>query len=101
MKNFKQLRIWQKGFEIAVKTYALADTFPKTERFGLCKQIIKSAISIVSNIAEGSGRQTEKEYSRFIDIAIGSSFELETQLLISQHIKHGNDQLRTEILADL
>ena len=84
MKNFKRLKIWQKGFDIAVKSFDLVDTFPKEQKFGISSQITKSAVSIPSNIAEGSSRVSEKDYCRFIEISLGSTFELETQLLIAK-----------------
>jgi four helix bundle protein len=59
MKNFKELKIWQKGFDIAVKSFDLVDTFPKEQKFGISSQITKSAVSIPSNIAEGSSRFSE------------------------------------------
>jgi four helix bundle protein len=101
MTNFKQLRIWQKGFDIAVKAFQLISTFPKEERYGLSKQITRAAVSIASNTAEGSSRPSEKEYGRFIDISLGSSFELETQLLIAQEVNYGDINLRAELLVIL
>ncbi len=84
MKNFKNLKVWQKGMNIVLKVYKSANGFPKEELYGLTSQIKRSAISIPSNIAEGSGRGTDKEFNRFMDIALGSSFELETQLVIAK-----------------
>jgi len=101
MKNFKELKIWQKGFDIAVKSFDLVDTFPKEQKFGISSQITKSAVSIPSNIAEGSSRFSEKDYCRFIEISLGSTFELETQLLIAKAANFGNHELRDEILKDL
>jgi four helix bundle protein len=101
MRNFKQLKIWQNGFDIAVKSYKLTSNFPKEEKFGITSQITRAAVSIPSNVAEGSSRSSEKDYSRFIEIALGSSFEMETQLLISAAVNFGNDDLRNEILSDL
>jgi four helix bundle protein len=83
MRNFKELKIWQKGFEIAVDSYNLTRTFPSSEKFGITSQITRAAVSIPSNIAEGSSRKSDKDYNRFIEIALGSSFELETQILIA------------------
>ena len=80
MKNFKQLRVWQKGLEIALASYELVQAFPKEERYGLSSQITRAAVSIPSNIAEGSSRGSEKDYNRFLEISLGSCFELETQL---------------------
>ena len=84
MRNFKQLKIWQKGLAIAVHTLKLVETFPKEERYGLGLQITRAAVSIPSNIAEGSSRSSEKDYARFLEISLGSSYELETQLLIAE-----------------
>ncbi len=81
MRNFKELKIWQKGFQIAINSFKLTSTFPKEEKYGITSQITKAAVSIPSNIAEGSSRSSEKDYNRFIEISLGSTFELETQLL--------------------
>ena len=101
MKNFKELKIWNKGFEIAVKSFKLINTFPKEEKFGISSQITKSAVSISSNIAEGSSRTSERNYLRFIEISLGSTFELETQLLIAKAANFGNSDLSNEILKDI
>lgn len=70
MKNFKQLLIWQKGFKIAVQSFQLTATFPKEERFSLSNQITRAAVSISSNIAEGSSRESERDYHRFLEISL-------------------------------
>ncbi len=101
MRNFKELKIWQKGFMIAVDTFKLVSTFPKEEKYGISSQVTRSAVSIPSNIAEGSGRGSEKDYTRFIEISLGSSFELETQLLITDSINYGDKDLRRQILKDV
>ena len=101
MRNFKELKIWQKGFQIAVNSFKLTSTFPKEEKFGITSQITKAAVSIPSNIAEGSSRSSEKDYNRFIEISLGSSFELETQLLISADVNYGNIEIRNEMLKDI
>jgi len=98
MRIFKKLQIWQKGFEIAVDTYKMIDGFPKSEKFCLGQQATKAAISIPSNIAEGSSRRSEKDYYRFIEISLGSSFELETQLLIAQAVYFGDKHLLSNTL---
>lgn len=82
MKDFKKLQIWQKGIEIVKLCYKLTEQLPSTEKFNLVSQINRAAISIPSNIAEGSSRRSERDYFRFLEIALGSCFELETQLLI-------------------
>jgi len=83
MKDFKKLKIWQKGFKIAKDSYKITKDFPSDERFGLISQINRASVSISSNIAEGSSRRSEKDYYRFIEIALGSCFELENQLLLA------------------
>ena len=98
MKNFKQLKIWQKGFEIATKIYLFIVHIPKDEKFGLSSQLTRAAISIPSNIAEGSSRSSEKDNVRFLEIALGSCFEVETQLLIANQVYQVNDALFGELL---
>lgn len=101
MKNFKQLRIWQKGFDIAVNSFKLTATFPNERKFGIASQITRAAVSIPSNIAEGSSRSSEKNYNRFLEISLGSTYELETQLLISQAAGFGNNNSSNKILSDI
>jgi four helix bundle protein len=74
MKNFKELEIWQKGFEIAVETYKLTNTFPSSEKVGISSQFTRAAVS-PSNVVEGSSRRSDKDYHRSIEISLGSSFE--------------------------
>jgi four helix bundle protein len=84
-----------------VRSYKLASTFPKEEKYGLCSQITRAAVSIPSNIAEGSGRGSEKDYSRFIEIALGSSYEVETHLLIAKAASLGDSTLTNELLQQV
>jgi four helix bundle protein len=83
MHNFKKLAIWQLSIDLATLVYKSTKDFPKSEVYGLTSQIRRAAVSVASNIAEGSGRNTDKDFARFLDIAIGSSFELETQIEIA------------------
>jgi four helix bundle protein len=101
MKNFKELRIWQKGMDIAVNCFKLTEEFPKEEKFGLSIQITRAGVSIPSNIAEGSSRSSEKDHARFIEISMGSSNELETQLLIAQRLSYGNQSLLSQTITDV
>jgi len=101
MRNFKQLLIWQKGFEIAVQSFKLVETFPKEEKFGLSSQITRASVSIPSNIAEGSSPTSEKDYNRFPEHSLGSSFELETQLLIAGAINYGDNVIRSKMLQSV
>ncbi|MCZ6594322.1 MAG: four helix bundle protein [Bacteroidetes bacterium] len=88
--NYKNLKIWKLGLDIAQEISDLLETFPKHERYDLTSQISRCSISIPSNISEGSSR-TDKAFSHFLDISLGSSFELGTQLLIAHHKKYLND----------
>jgi four helix bundle protein len=101
MRNFKQLLIWQKGFQIAIDAFKLVASFPKEEKFSLSNQITKAAVSIPSNIAEGSSRSSEKDYNRFLELALGSSYELETQLLIARSVNYGDEMLRNHLLQNI
>ncbi len=101
MKNFKELKIWQKGMDIAVSCYHLTDSFPSSERFSITSQINRAGVSVPSNIAEGSSRSSEKDYGRFIEISLGSCFELETQLLVAQRLQFGNAEKLSTLLADI
>ncbi|MFQ6611384.1 MAG: four helix bundle protein [Fidelibacterota bacterium] len=87
MKNFKKLQIWQQGMELVKKVNKLSKSLPSSEKYGLTNQITRATVSIPSNIAEGSSRNSEKDYQHFLQIALGSSFEVETQLLIMQKLE--------------
>jgi len=101
MRNFKELKIWQKGFQIATNCFIITGSFPRTEKFGLVSQLNRACISIPSNIAEGSGRNSRKDYNRFIEISLGSSFELETQLLIAKAVNFGDAVLIDNTLGKI
>jgi four helix bundle protein len=83
MNKFKDLLVWQKAIDLTVTVYTLTKSFPADEKFGLISQIRRSVISIPSNIAEGAGRGTKGEFKQFLMIALGSSYELETQVILS------------------
>jgi len=82
MRNFRKLEIWKEGIALVKQIYKLANELPKEEKYGLRSQITRAAVSVPSNIAEGCSRNSEIEFKRFLEIAIGSLFELETQLII-------------------
>ncbi|MBE9221079.1 four helix bundle protein [Cyanobacterium stanieri LEGE 03274] len=84
--DFKDLRIWQKGMDIAKECYFLTKKFPQDELYGMVQQIRRSASSIPANIAEGYGRRTTGEYRRFLSIAQGSVNELQTHLLLAKAV---------------
>ena len=81
--NFKELKIWKESIELVKLTYRLTNELPDNEKFGLKSQIQRSAVSIPSNIAEGSGRSTTKDFNNFLNMSLSSSYELETQLIIA------------------
>ncbi len=89
--QYKDMEVWKQSMELCFKIYSMTDNFPKNEIFGLTSQMRRCAISIPSNIAEGSNRYSDKETLRFIYIAQGSLAELETQILISQRLGYIND----------
>lgn len=90
MRNFRELNIWVKGIEIVKEVYSLAGKLPEYERYGIFTQISRAAVSIPSNIAEGSGKSSNKDFKRYLEIALGSLYELETHLVLINQI-HGLD----------
>lgn len=86
--NFKKLKIWNTAMDIVDEVYTLTSKFPKEEVFCLQSQSRRAAIAMPSNVAEGAGRRTKKDFSNFIDIALGSSNELVTQLIIAERRKY-------------
>lgn len=101
MHNFKNLKIWQKSRELVKRVFLLTKEFPAEEKYGLVSQMLRSAYSIPSNIAEGSGRASDKEFIRFLDIALGSAFELETQLILASDINYLPDEELKEVQASV
>jgi len=98
MYKIEDLKIWKKSMELVKSVYRLTDNLPSEERFGLTSQIKRSAISIPSNIAEGAGRNSNKEFKHFLSIANGSSYELQTQLMLSIELNQLNkDKVQTVI----
>lgn len=88
MHQFKELKVWQKGRVLVKEIYQAAHTFPKDELFGIVSQMRRAAVSIPTNIAEGCGRNSNKELGRFLDIANGSTFELETLVILSLDLEY-------------
>ena len=86
MSDYKDLEVWQKALDLVTATYELTGGFPESEKFGIVNQMRRSAVSIPSNIAEGSARHHAKDFIHFLRIADGSAAELETQLIISRRL---------------
>jgi four helix bundle protein len=82
MRNFKNLNVWQDGMLIVKKVYEIAGMMPMNEKYGITSQVCRAAVSIPSNIAEGCSRSSESDFKRYLEIALGSAFELETQLIL-------------------
>ena len=91
IKDFKDLIVWQKAMDLVVEVYNLVKKLPKEEQFALSDQMRRAVISIPSNIAEGRGRYSIKEYNHFLSVAKGSNAELETQLLLCVKINYLNN----------
>lgn len=83
LKNYKELKVWQKAYQLCLELYKITKAFPGEEKYGLTSQIRRAAVSIPSNIAEGYGRKTTPEYIQSLYVAYGSTCELETQILLS------------------
>ncbi len=99
MHKYKELKIWQKAMELVTDIYKATSAFPDKERFGLISQINRASVSIPSNIAEGAGRNSDKDFLRFLSMAHASSYETETQLIISYNLNYlSADEL--EVLTD-
>ncbi|EJL67023.1 four helix bundle protein [Flavobacterium sp. CF136] len=100
MSDFRKLLIWQKSMALITKIYFSTNNFPKEEIFGLTSQIRRSSISIPSNITEGSGRESDKDFLRFLNISTGSLFEMQTQLEIAKNITYLNQEEFNNLYED-
>ena len=100
MSNYRKLLIWQKSISLVTKIYTSTKKFPKEEIFGLTSQIRRSSISIPSNIAEGSGRESNKDFIRFLYISLGSLFEMQTQLEIAKNIEYLTEEEFNNLYED-
>ena len=86
MRNFKNLDVWKDAMNVVKEVYTVSDKLPVNEKYGLRSQTTRAAVSIPANIAEGCSRNSEIEFKRFLEIALGSAFELETHLLIIEDL---------------
>ena len=101
MHNFEKLIFWQKSIELAKQIYFCCQNISSDEKFGLISQMKRSAVSIPSNIAEGSGRNSNKEFNHFLPAALASAFELQTQLILTKELQLLEPGLCNELLSDL
>ena len=102
IKSYKELIVWQKSIKLVKEIFILTAKFPKSELYGIVSQMRRSAVSIPSNIAEGNGRNSRKEYCHSLSIAFGSALELETQLIIAKELNfvRGDEFMKIEQLLD-
>ena len=101
MRNFREMKIWIKGIELANQVYRLVGQFPSSEEYGLKSQIRRAAVSIPSNIAEGSSRNSETEFKRYLEIALGSSFEVETDFIVASNLGMIEEKDLTQFFTNL
>jgi len=101
MHNLKELKIWNKAIDLTVDVYKATSAFPSEEKYGLTSQSRRCAVSIPSNIAEGAGRNSNKEFCNFLGIANGSSYELQTQLVIANRLDLLGEGLLNDLLKQI
>ena len=101
MHRFKDLEIWKLSRIFCKLIYEITEMFPEKEKFGIINQMRRASVSIPSNIAEGASRKSNKDFSRFLEIAIGSAYEVETQLLISNDLGFLNEDKVVELTNEL
>lgn len=101
MRNFRKYDVWIDAMKMVNNIYTIVGKFPKNEQFGLISQMTRSAVSIPSNIAEGASRNSEKDFGRFLEISLGSAFELETQLRIAENRNYIKKQDYLKSIEDL
>lgn len=101
MRNFRELEVWKDALNLVDTVYEITNDFPVDERFGLKTQLNRCMVSIPSNIAEGCSRSSNKEIARFIEIAIGSAFEAETQIEIARRRKYTTNEISENLIQDL
>lgn len=104
LKNYRELKVWQKAYQLCLDIYKITKEFPKEERYGLTSQIRRAAVSVPSNIAEGYGRKTTAEYIYFLYTAYGSNCELDTQIQLSSdlgYVKAGDITVIQEHIGEV
>lgn len=100
-RNFRDYKVWQDAVAYASKVYHVTSEMPWFEKKGLCDQLQRAVVSISSNIAEGAAKPSDIEFAHFLDTALGSSFEVETQLLISKNVGYIDNEIYNNLLIEL
>jgi len=98
-QDFHELTVWQRAIDLTECIYRLTQKFPKDEMYGLVSQLRRASVSIASNIAEGRGRLNPAEFRQFLGVALGSTFEVQTQLVVARRLKMGNERAIDEAAA--
>lgn len=101
IQSYKDLIVWQKGYELVKQVYKITEKLPKSEVFALQSQMRRAAVSIISNIAEGNGRKTKNDYCQFLHIAYGSTLELETQLFLCKDLYNISVEKQLELIVEV
>lgn len=100
-RNFRQYKVWQDAVDYATMVYKVTAEMPWFEKKGLCDQLQRAVVSISSNVAEGAGRPTDADFAHFLDNALGSANEVETQLLISKNIGYITEEIFNQLIVNL
>ena len=100
-RNFRNYKVWQDAVDYASKVYQVTSDMPWFEKKGLCNQLQRAVVSISSNIAEGSAKPSDLEFAHYLDTALGSAFEVETQLQIAKNVGYINEELYSNLLTEI
>ena len=100
-RNFREYKVWQDSVAYATNIYKITDQMPWFEKKGICDQLRRAAVSISSNIAEGCAKPTDIDFARFLDQALGSAYEVETQLIISFNVGYITAEQNKELIQEL
>ncbi|SMD34317.1 four helix bundle protein [Reichenbachiella faecimaris] len=101
MRDYTKYQVWTDAVEFTVKIYTLTKSFPSDEKYGLISQMRRASVSISSNIAEGASRTSEKEFSRFIEISLGSAFELKTHMIVAEKLAYLDKEVFDKTIPEL
>lgn len=101
MRNYRELEVWKVAIEFVTKIYTITSIFPSSEKYGIISQITRASVSISINIAEGCSRKTAADFARFLEISIGSCFEVETLLIISMNLKFVEKEKGEKLIEEI
>ena len=101
MQDYKNIKVWQKSYKLVLRVYKLTDVFPRHELYALTSQLRRAAVSVPSNIAEGSAKESDTDFARFLEIAIGSAFEMECQLMLAKDLGYIQENSCSDILNEV